>query len=221
MRESSESEEGLFGQNFGGDLFQDMFDGEVARKIAHDQSIGLARLIYESLEKYLPPDGMNASEGLIAPSGFPAGAGGLTVPETDDPVLERVGQYHPIVIDAAKRYDVDPSLVYAIISRESGGNPQVVSSRGAKGLMQLMDGTASDMGVHDAFDPRENIDGGTKYFRMMLDRFDGDVRLALAAYNAGPGAVDEYGGIPPYQETVEYVERVLDTYERVKPLFNV
>ena len=221
MRQSSESEDGLFGNDFGGDIFQDMFDGEVARKIARDQSIGLARLLYESLEKYLPPGDLNGTEGGINMHGFPHDTNSMHAPETGDPVFRRVCEFHPLVINAAKKFDIDPSLIYAIISRESGGNPSVVSSKGAKGLMQLMDGTASDMGIRDPFDPGENIEGGTRYFRMMLDRFDGDIRLALAAYNAGPGSVDEYGGIPPYQETVQYVERVLDTYERVKPLFKV
>ncbi len=221
MRQSSESEEGLFGNDYGGDLFRDMFDGEVARKIARDQSIGLARVLYESLEKLLPPAEGPESGIQNSVPGYPSNTGELNTLPQDDPVFNRVREFHPWVVDAAKQYDLDPPLVYAIISRESGGNPYVVSSRGARGLMQLMDGTAADMGVRDAFNPQENIHGGARYFRMMLDRFGGDVRLALAAYNAGPGSVEEHGGIPPFRETVEYIDRVLDTYEQYKSLFKV
>jgi soluble lytic murein transglycosylase-like protein len=110
---------------------------------------------------------------------------------------------------AAKRHHVDPSLIQAVIAQESGGHPRAISSKGAKGLMQLMDGTAREMGVKDSMNPTENILGGTRYLRALLDRFDGDVSLALASYNAGAGAVERYGGIPPYPETQRYVEHVL------------
>ena len=100
-----------------------------------------------------------------------------------------------------------------IIKAESGFNPNAVSKAGASGLMQLMPGTARGLGVEDIFDVEQNIEGGAKYLRGMLDRFDGDKSLALAAYNAGPNAVKRYGGIPPYQETQNYVKRVL-SYER-------
>lgn len=124
--------------------------------------------------------------------------------------------YSPLVTDAARRYGVDPALVAAVIESESGFNPRATSPAGAKGLMQLMDGTARGLGVIDSYDPVQNVHGGTKYLRQMLDKYKGDTRLALAAYNAGGGAVDRFGGIPPYPETQRYVPRVLAAAEKYR-----
>ena len=123
------------------------------------------------------------------------------------------GAFEDVIRKAARREGVDEQLVKAVVAAESGFNPQAVSSAGAKGLMQLMDGTARSLGVKDPFDPASNVVGGTTFLRAMLDRF-GSVPLALAAYNAGPGAVEKYGGIPPYQETRNYVDRVLALQRR-------
>lgn len=113
-----------------------------------------------------------------------------------------------LIGEASRRYDVSPELVLAVIRQESGFNPFAVSRKGAQGLMQLMPETAERLGVKDVFDPAENVQGGVKYLRQLLDRYDGDSRLALAAYNAGEGAVDRYGGVPPYRETRDYVLRI-------------
>ncbi len=122
--------------------------------------------------------------------------------------------YDALIRKTARRYGVPPALVKAVVKTESNFQRHAVSRAGAQGLMQLMPSTASDLGVQDPFSPDENIHGGTRYLRAMIDRFEGDWKHALAAYNAGPGAVDQYGGIPPYRETREYVERVLHYYQR-------
>ena len=122
---------------------------------------------------------------------------------------ERIAE---MVREVSKRYSVDPVLIHAVIETESNWNPTAVSSRGASGLMQLIPGTAQQMGVTNVFDPKQNIDGGVHYLRTLLERYNGDLDKALAAYNAGPGAVDRAGGIPRYRETQDYVRKVTNSY---------
>lgn len=118
-------------------------------------------------------------------------------------------EYEDIITRAAASHRLDPHLIRAVIHVESAFNPHAVSPKGARGLMQLMPGTARDLGVLNSFDPRQNINGGTKYLSYLLGRFSGNVRYALAAYNAGEQNVNKYQGIPPYTETIDYVQRVL------------
>jgi len=118
-------------------------------------------------------------------------------------------EYEQLIRTCSDRYGVNASLIKAVIHAESGYNPNAVSHKGASGLMQLMPGTAKSLKVSNSFDPKDNVEGGVKYLRFLLDTFRGDVSLALAAYNAGLSKVAKYGGIPPYAETRNYVNRVL------------
>ena len=117
-----------------------------------------------------------------------------------------------LVQEAGRRHDIDPELIRAVIRQESGFNPLAVSHKGAQGLMQLMPETARRLGVQDVFDPAENVLGGAKLLRQLMDRYEGDLDLALAAYNAGEAAVERYGGLPPYRETTDYVDRITQAY---------
>lgn len=118
-------------------------------------------------------------------------------------------EYEQLIKTSAEKYGVSASLIKAVIQAESGYNPNAVSSKGATGLMQLMPGTAKSLKVSNSLDPKDNVEGGVKYLRFLLDTFRGDVSLALAAYNAGLNKVARYGGIPPYNETRSYVNKVL------------
>lgn len=122
--------------------------------------------------------------------------------------------YDDMIEEAAADYKMDPDLIRAVMQTESAFHPLVVSRAGAEGLMQLMPDLADEMGVSDSFDPRENIRGGTRYLKRLLDYYDGDLILALAGYNAGPGNVALYGGIPPFAETRKYVKTIMALLKR-------
>ncbi len=139
------------------------------------------------------------------------------------PVLQMSGENVGLPVDlnevvkaASGTYRLDPDLVNSVIRAESGFNVKAVSPKGAQGLMQLMPQTASELGVHNAFDPRANVDGGTRYLRELLERYDFDLIKALAAYNAGPQRVEQYGGVPPYYETKAYVARIVRDFNKKK-----
>ena len=117
-----------------------------------------------------------------------------------------------MISEISEKHGVDEKLVKALIRQESGFNPKAKSKAGAMGLMQLMPATAKGLGVTDAYNPVQNVDGGVRYLKSMLEKYNGNVILALAAYNAGPGAVDKYDGVPPYKETQNYVKNILANY---------
>src|SRR6202161_2518437 len=153
------------------------------------------------------PEASPDVSGALPPPGFNA-----TQPRPASSVIDQ--RLDRIVRDAAARHDVDPALVKAVISTESGWNPRAVSNKGAVGLMQLIPGTAQRFGVGNAFDPVQNVEGGTTYLKSLLDLYSGDLQKTLAAYNAGERAVDMFGGVPAYRETQRYVQKVTDTYFR-------
>lgn len=143
------------------------------------------------------------------------------VPELRKPAQESKNAQPAVNLDelvasASAAYRLDPDLVYSVIRAESGFNVRAVSPKGARGLMQLMPPMASALGVEDAFDPRANVEGGTRYLRALLERYNFDLIKALAAYNAGPQRVEQYGGVPPYYETKAYVARIVRNFNKKK-----
>ncbi|UCF58075.1 MAG: lytic transglycosylase domain-containing protein [Deltaproteobacteria bacterium] len=127
-----------------------------------------------------------------------------------------IKEYEGIIKQATRRFEVDPSLIKAVIRAESDFDDRAISNKGAQGLMQLMPETADAMEVANPFNPEENIYGGTRYLSQLLERFKSDINLALAAYNAGPEAVEAHGGVPPFPETKSFVAKVLDYYKHYK-----
>ena len=128
-------------------------------------------------------------------------------------VQNRLANFQDSISNASATHQIPKELIQAVITAESAGRPDAVSKAGAKGLMQLMDGTARALNVNNSYDPEQNIHGGTKYLRQMLDKFGNNLQLALAAYNAGPGNVEKYNGVPPFEETQNYVKRVMRYYQ--------
>jgi hypothetical protein len=138
----------------------------------------------------------------------------IFIPAPRMPLIQ--APYGDLIQSAAKKYGVDADLIFSVIAAESNFNPRAISRRGARGLMQLLPATGTRFGVKDIFDPAQNIDAGTQYLRDLMARYQGDLVLTLAAYNAGPGAVQRYGHVPPYNETISYVRAIRKTYAQRK-----
>jgi hypothetical protein len=191
---------------------------EVIHPAAHALLISIMLVVGPSLTSVAPAQVLRLvdEDGVVHLTNVPSHpryrdiAGGSAMAEERFPRAARQpGRYTELIREIARQYDVDPTLVAAMIRAESAFDPTAVSRKGAAGLMQLMPQTASALGVLDRFDPHESIRGGVRHLRHLLDRYRGQVALALAAYNAGEGAVDAHGGVVPYRETEQYVQRVL------------
>jgi Rod binding domain-containing protein len=229
MHESSE-ESSIFGDGLGADLYQGLFDEKVSEKLAESGSLGIGKVLYQKLAARLANDDsgetspisirkavLNQSTEKLKEKATQVESQTISIPKISSgsgnklspSMVNRIQTYEDEIQEAAIKYQLPLNLVYGVIAQESAGDAQSVSKVGAKGLMQLMDETASDMGVDNSYNPRQNIMGGARYLREQLDRFDGDLKLALAAYNAGPGNVEKYQGIPPFKETHDYVSKVL------------
>lgn len=206
----------LIPKSMGEKIYTGMLDEEYAKMAGTGGTLGLAGLIEQELRRngaetvstgsLQSPAWLSDTRLLGSGTGSAASSQSL---KDGEGLMKRIGQWNDLIDRAAEENSVDRNLVAAIIAQESGGNRFAVSRAGAKGLMQLMDTTAQEMGVSSSFDPQQNIYGGVRYMRSLLERFDGDEKLALASYNAGPGAVEKYNGIPPYRETQNYVKSVL------------
>ena len=200
--------------SLGQKIYTGMLDDEYGKLMANNSSLGLAKLVLAQIHQ---DDATSASSlgmlaGLKSPSwmldnNFIPAASTTTGNARDSSA--NIAQWNTLIKQASDEYGVDSNLIAAVILQESGGNPRAISPKGAKGLMQIMDSTAQEMGMRQPFNPQQNILAGTKYLSQMLERYSGDEALALASYNAGPAAVDQYRGIPPYAETQQYVASVL------------
>ena len=216
----------------GKEIYQQMFDMELGREIATGGHGSISELLYNSLEKLVEakfgapeqrtaireaqpnrePIPLEQPARLIdrpQPAPLPAPVSVLPLqssvrPPIKDGIMARFGR---LIDEAAAETNLDSALIASVIRAESNGNPTAQSAAGAKGLMQLMDGTAADLGVTDSFNPKQNIMAGSRYLAQMLSRF-GSLKLALAAYNAGPTTVEKHGDVPPYRETQNYVQKV-------------
>lgn len=211
LKSMSKTTEGLFGaDSYGGDYFGSIFMNEISSKISEGKGIGVADFIFRSMLAKNQIESIPKTENVpLKPVDVKRENMPLGKISPSRKSLERIEKYEAIIDDASRKFGIDKNLIKSVILTESAGNEKALSRANAKGLMQLMDGTASDMGVQNVWDPRENIMGGTKYLALMLRQYNGDLNLALASYNAGPGNVNKYNGIPPFEETKNYITRVI------------
>jgi len=197
---------------YGNDTFDTVFEQQIGSYISETKSLGIAEILYKKITgEEMTPEMRNKISTKLSVKGTDSlkiEADSTKVKPSDES-LNRLNKYESQIDEASDSYGVDKNIIKSIILTESAGNNNAVSSAKAKGLMQLMDSTANDMGVKNSFNPRENILGGTKYFAQMLRQYNGDTKLALAAYNAGPKNVEKYNGVPPFDETKNYINKVL------------
>ncbi|MCU7497133.1 MAG: transglycosylase SLT domain-containing protein [Ignavibacteria bacterium] len=233
LKSMTKTTNGLFGDDsYGGETFEGLFENEISSFMSKNQSLGVAAKLYKSITGEeletgagIPvkkitghkdsPEEVSREEG--AQGNGATGSGRIQVKgtgthsavEPSQSSMSRIGRYEDVIEQASKDFGVDSNIIRSVILAESAGNVKARSVSNAKGLMQLMDSTASSMGVKNVWDPKENIYGGTKYLAGLLRQYNGELKLALAAYNAGPGNVEKYNGVPPFNETRNYISRVL------------
>ncbi len=211
----------LIPQSLGEKIYTEMLDDEYSKLMTGERGMGIAEMVEKELRrnemKNISTEGLRIYSWMFdnRMAGLPLLQSGGSYVDNYKQLLSGIKLWEKPIVKAAEASGLDSNLIAAVMALESGGNPYAVSRAGAKGLMQLMDSTARLMGVTSPFDPEQNIMAGARYLRTLLDRFNGDERLALASYNAGPAAVEKYGGIPPYRETIQYVRSVLDLRERI------
>ncbi len=205
----------MFGDSnsYGSNFLDGIFEMKMADYMSKHKSIGIAQNIYKKLTGEDLPSKINL-EKYASQRKF----NGVVKNTESDKIApstntkKRVDRFEKIIDNMASEFNVNKNLIKSVIYTESAGNDKAVSKAKAKGLMQLMDATAKDLGVNNSFDPTENIYGGTKYLSQLLKKYDGDIEKTLAAYNAGPGNVEKYEGVPPFEETKNYITRVLGYY---------
>ncbi|MCS7228991.1 MAG: transglycosylase SLT domain-containing protein [Candidatus Kryptonium sp.] len=215
----SDKENSIFdGDNFGGDVLDGIFYLEISKHIAKNGKFGIAELIYDHFSKMDSVDfkinqpeenkkiEIKRENNKVE---FENKQKKKLINRYGESLIDKINRFSDLIKKASKELDVPEELIKAVIAVESAGNVFAVSPKGAKGLMQLMDSTAEFVGVKNIWHPAENIYGGVKYLRHLLEKFNGDVKLALAGYNAGPENVEKYRGIPPFPETIEYVSKVM------------
>ncbi len=207
---------GMFGEeSFGGDYFDTIFETKLASYISENKSLGLADMIYknvigENLDMNKIKQELQSvsnTELRVAPRKIKIENDSIAISPSKGSI-NRLNKFDDIINKASKSFGIDKNVIRSVILAESAANPKAMSNANAKGLMQLIDSTASDMNVKNVWNPEDNIFGGTKYLSKMLDQFDGDLEKSLAAYNAGPGNVKKYNGVPPFEETKNYINRI-------------
>ncbi len=211
MKSMTQTTEGMFGgeESFGGGVLDTLFESEISKYMTNSRGLGIAEMLYKKVTGEDFPEEFMKRFSITTPKISTNNNESLDVITPSKQSLERLKKYEDIISKASDYYGVDKEIIKSVILAESSANEKALSKANAKGLMQLIDSTAKDMGVTNVWDASQNIHGGTKYLSQLLRQYNGNLKLALAGYNAGPLNVQKYGGVPPFEETKSYITRVL------------